>query len=256
MILTGLPLQSSVVSGHQPGYHMYIGVAAKFLASDLFTLADDMDFGRQKFQHRQRFPVGDDRGWLTVPVVKDVKRTSIASKRIAQEVDWESKHLDFVRRSLGKLPYYDTIDRALADVYALDWEFLGDVNTALWKPVAEALDPEVVWDRSSSLPLRGWRGKGARIADELGILAQAGTYVCGSAGDYLLGRDTNGGSRQHVDYIRAEGFSVLSATLDSQLWGNLSPLVVNCSTLEALAMHGPDTGGMIRAATRLEPIGE
>lgn len=248
-------LSPITISGHQPGYHMYVGVAAKLLASDLFILADNMDFRRQKFQHRQLFPSHNQRKWLTIPVARSAHGTSIAQRHIVRTTNWQEDHLAAIRSGLGGMPHFAEVDDFLTEIYRIPWLTLADINTALWSHISKLLRPTVPVVRSSQLPLRGWTGKGARIADEISLFGDRGVYLAGAASGYLLLASDCEADKRHVDVIGEVGFRVEQVWIDSGEWALRSPLPPNASALEAIAAHGvAAVADLIRECTRLTTI--
>lgn len=113
-----------VVSGHQPCYHAYLPIVARLIASDIFTVADDMRFGRQQYQHRQRFGWAIKPVWATVPVARSGVSTAIREKVIGADERWRQKHWQVIQRTLGSKPHFPELFVYLDDVYAKPWKTL------------------------------------------------------------------------------------------------------------------------------------
>ncbi len=245
-----------IVSGHQPDFHAYLGIAAKMIDCQVFALADDMAFSRTKFHRRQRFRRGRNASeyWLWVPVQRDLVRTPIGRK-VIEGSEWKRLHLRSLDDSLGNYEYYDLIRAAIDPIYSSQWRYLGDFNCALFCATMRLAFPQTEFVRSSELGLRGWLGKGLRIADELSLLSPGGgTYLSGAASAYLLEPSVDP-TVPHIQYIWDQGFRVVRATIERSVWKEATPVPYAASTLEALAFHGPgELVKLLRLAVRHEEM--
>ena len=204
------------VSGHQPSYHPYLPLLAKAAHADVFSFADDMAFGRQTFQHRQRVPGANGPIWITVPVQASPSRTAIGDKLVSEHPNWRRKHWELIQRGYGHLPYFSVVGDFLEQVYASEWTRLAALDHALWLPLQRLLAPATFFMNATLLPFDRSGRKGDRIAAELQLIADGGVYLCGAAADYLDRPSDRDPSRTYADAIRDVGFGIVQCTLARQ----------------------------------------
>lgn len=246
--LCGRPI---VVSGHQPSYHPYIPLLCKAAAADVFVFADDMAFGRQKFQHRQRLPVEGRSCWATLPVVRSQERARIAEKRLDPASERLGAHWRLLQRAFGGLPHFALVGDFYEQVYAASWHTVAEIDYALWIPLALLLCPEALCWNSSSLQFDRSGRKGDRIAAELRAVAPlGGTYLAGGAAGYL-----HDSSEQHPDLtykqvIERAGFEILRPYIDEKAFGERTSTGVSSTAVELIAREGHASAEILRSSTR------
>jgi WbqC-like protein len=240
------------VSGHQPSYHPYMPLMAKAAHSDVFTFADDMAFGRQKFQHRQRVPAAHGRVWITVPVEASHSRAAIGDRRIRIERGWQKTHWEAIQRAYGHLPHFAAAGGFYEQIYAVEWTRLAALDEALWLPLARQLAPGTVFLSSRLLSFDRSGRKGDRIAAELRTVAHGGQYLAGAACQYLDEPSDRQPFGSYADSIRSAGFQIFRCTLSTTLFAEATPTAPNALALELVAREGPVAREILRACTHLE----
>lgn len=202
------------VGVHQGGYHRYLGVLEKIAESDIFVLADDMQFVRSEWQNRQQ--IGKEGHWLTVPVEKGHLSDSIADKRINNSSDWKRKHMEQIRETLSGHPFYKEYAPFLEELYRREWTSVSALNEAITRYVVKAMGlTGVVLIRDSDLgKVSNELQKGALLAEIIkrataGVIepsSQRLVYVSGKGAHYLEEEDADG--IKHGDRLRNSGIQV------------------------------------------------
>ncbi len=242
------------VSGHQPSYHAYVPLFGRVVHADVFTFADDMAFGRQKFQHRQRIPDGAERRWITLPVASSPTRTAIGDKRIRDVIGWQQVHWEAVQRAYDALPFFALIGRFYEQIYATTWRSLAALNEALWLPLGRLLAPSTACFGASQLNFDRSGRKGERIAAELQAIGGVGRYLCGAASQYLNAPSDTDPLISFAEVIRRVGFSVERCTLNMARFAAATPTSPHATVLELVAREGAAAGDMVRACTDFERV--
>lgn len=240
------------VSGHQPSYHPYVPLMAKAAHADVFIFADDMAFGRQRFQHRQRVPAANGPVWITVPVQASASRAAIGDKRIRDQPGWRQEHWEAIQRAYGHLPHFAAVGGFYEQIYAVGWTRLAALNEALWLPLARLLAPSTVFLSSRLLPFDRSGRKGDRIAAELQTIAHGGWYLCGAASEYLDEPSHREPPGSYADVIRRAGFEVVKCTLSTTRFAEATATAPTATALELVAREGPVAREILRACTRFE----
>jgi hypothetical protein len=248
------------LSGHQPAYLAYLGYYAKIAAADIFSIAGDMRFGRQTFQHRQRLE--DDDGaatWLTVPVVsgRGSGGQPIAAKRIARDT-WMNEHLALLHARYRRLPFYETYENTLHQIYRSPWTRVLDLTNVLTRLTAHWLALETTAIMTVEDCRYSGVRRGARIARELSdLMLDAGRdrcqYLAGEAGaKYLLER-VPGSDRREIDEIHSAGASVATCTFDQTILTELG-LKAGEPAVGLLCAVGPESGSALTEGIVIQPI--
>jgi radical SAM superfamily enzyme YgiQ (UPF0313 family) len=210
-----------IVGIHQPGYYRHIGFFQKMAQSDIFILADTMQFVRRDWQHRQLF--GEKRKWLSVPLIKGSSTDAIAAKRIDNSTDWAVKHwrrLQYVHKTD---PHFEKYAGFFEEVYARKWESLVALSEAMTRYMAKQMGVKnVCMIRSSFLGRTKGNKKGALIAELVNTatdgLASGGTritYLSGSGAGYMDELDDSGQKREK-DHILDAGIKVKFQVYDTE----------------------------------------
>jgi len=240
-----------IISGHQPSYHGYIPLFCKVAASDVFSIADDLSFGRQKFQHRQRLVTPSGTKWLTVPVCKSASRSTIRAKSPNYSTDWQTNHWQLICKAFEKLKYFDTYADYYEAVYRVQWNSLAALDEALWMAMTSELAPNTVSLCSSNLDFDKSGKKGDRIAAELSLFRGGGYYLAGAASDYLTSKSYQHQDLTYVEVIESKGFAVLKCALDEEKFRRSTATPVTAAAMELVAREGKDASAILRDSTRL-----
>lgn len=226
------------LSGHQPSYHGYIPLFCKVVLADIFTIADDMAFGRQKFQHRQQIKSNGTFRWITVPVASSDERVAIRDKRICSEPSWRDRHWTTIQKALGDLPYFHVFGDVYERIYSAEWHSLTALNYALWIPLHRVLAPKTVCFHSTLLDFDRNTSKGDRVLAELKVLASGGEYVAGLDSQYLQSSSRLSPNISFADSIRREGYSISRARLDQQRFRQATSTSPTATAMELVAREG------------------
>jgi hypothetical protein len=158
---------------HQPEHFPYMGFFQKMQAADLFVILDNVNFRKNYFQNRNKFPNKQGRDeWFTVPVNKNSSSLLIKDVIAAPDNGWRKK-------LLKQMKFNFKTD--LSDVY--ESEKLIDINMKSIKFCCEQMGidipmvfaSDIVNDLSSSELL-------VSLCENL----NATTYISGPSGrDYL-----------------------------------------------------------------------
>jgi hypothetical protein len=158
---------------HQPEHFPYMGFFQKMAAADLFVVLDNVNFRKNYFQNRNKYPnnAGHDE-WFTVPVGKDSPKLLIKDVVTSADNRWRKKIVKQLKFNFNK---------DLTSIY--ESEKLIDINMKSIKFCCEELGidipmvhaSEIVNDLSST-----------ELLVEICKNLNATTYLSGPSGrDYL-----------------------------------------------------------------------
>lgn len=164
----------------QPGYLPWLGFFEQMNHDDIFVYYDDVQFEKKGWANRNRIKTPNGVLLLTVPVqVKGCYFQEIRETRIDNAVAWQKKHLESIRHSYGKSPYFNEYAPDLFALINRHHEFLLDLDLELLDWFREILGIKTPTVLSSEL---GVSGKSTERL--LAITQHLGGTVCyeGAAG--------------------------------------------------------------------------
>jgi hypothetical protein len=151
---------------------------------DEFILYDDMQYTRRDWRNRNRIKAKAGLQWLTIPVQVKGRYYQRIRETLIGDRQWPEKHLETLRHSYGRAPYFREYEGFFADLYArASQAYLSEVNHHFLQAICRLLGIQTTLSWSSDYVLA--EGKTERLVQ---LCKQAGAtrYLSGpSARDYL-----------------------------------------------------------------------
>lgn len=171
----------------QPSYIPWRGYFDLVRRSDIFVFYDDVQYDKHGWRNRNRVKTASGARWLTIPVHakgNTVDATPINQIRIDWARDWRRSHLEQLRHSYSRAPYFKECAPLLDAIYSDASEHLADFTIAGTVHIARHLGLESArFMRSSELHASG--SKNDRLIE---VLQKVGAthYISGpSARSYI-----------------------------------------------------------------------
>ncbi|MFC1516314.1 WbqC family protein [Thermodesulfobacteriota bacterium] len=218
-----------IISANQPYFAPFLGFFYKALRSDVLVLLDDVQFPRgTTWITRNRFKGDQGTLWMTIPVwKKGLGLQKINEVKICHEGRWAKKHMESLKKSYGKAPYFPDHLNFFQEIFSSGIEKVFDLNLEIIKYLFAALGIDTRIILQSELEIVA---KGNRLLAELCRNLNATRYLAQhTAGKYL---ETD--LFQEAE-IRIEFFKPPSP-IYPQLWGDFIP---NLSAFDLLFNCGP-----------------
>jgi hypothetical protein len=215
----------------QPGYLPWLGFFEQIYKSDVFVVYDDVQYDKEGWRNRNRIKTANGIQWLTVPVyVKLSDCPLIMDVKIDNKSDWRKKHLNSIKMSYSKAPFFKDYINIFEEAYTAQWDLIVDIDMFFILKLAACLgmeDKKIV--RSSTLGISGDRdNRLISICKELG----ADTFYEGAAGKNYI----------DVDYFARNGvkveFQEYTHPVYKQLYGDFVPYL---SVIDLLFNHGQES---------------
>jgi hypothetical protein len=166
----------------QPSFLPWQGHLDQYAWCDRFVLYDDVQYDKHGWRNRNRILTPQGVAWLSIPV-KVKGAPLIRDVEVDYAQPWRRKHLESLRQSYSKAPFFDWLYPELQRYYANDWSKLLDWDVEGLKWLAERLG--MAWKGVFSSDL----GVGGQKTERLiGICQKLGAseYLTGDAArDYL-----------------------------------------------------------------------
>jgi len=215
----------------QPGYLPWLGFFEQLYRSDVFVILDDVQYDKQGWRNRNRIKTANGVQWLTVPVLVNFsQKPLICEVKIDNKPNWRKKHLETLRQSYAKAPFYRDYIELFQETYSRSWEYLVDLDMHFIEILAVRLglkDKKIV--RSSNLDV----GAG-RIDRLVGICRafQADVFYEGASGRNYIDEErfVRAGIKVEYQDYRHPGYRQLH-----------EGFVPNLSVVDLLFNHGPES---------------
>lgn len=114
---------------HQPQTFPWLGYFAKIIQADRFVILDNVQFKKNEWQNRNKIRTQNGWQWLTLPVLHHFGQL-INEVKLNNTTNWRHKHLQALRTSYGKAPYFKNYFSELEELYHKSWELLAEFNIA------------------------------------------------------------------------------------------------------------------------------
>jgi hypothetical protein len=118
-------LESPILTGHQPEFMPWLGYLSKAKMGDVYYMLDHVQFVKEVFQNRNKIRIKNTPGWqwLNVPI-KNAKKIQLwHDVKIDNTQPWKRKHLNAIKMSYNKTPYFKEIFPEIEQLYV---NFKGD----------------------------------------------------------------------------------------------------------------------------------
>ena len=151
---------------------------------DLFIFYDDVQYSKRSWRNRNRIKIPNGLIWLTVPVlINPNEGTLIQNVKINYRLDWIKKHMDSIKFSYGRAPFFKMYSEDFFDILNQKFETISELNLNINKWIIEKFDIDTKIKMSSE-----FNGVGSKTDRLMDILTKAGatSYLSGPAAkDYL-----------------------------------------------------------------------
>ncbi|MEK6766036.1 MAG: WbqC family protein, partial [Planctomycetota bacterium] len=222
---------------HQPSYIPWRGYFHQIYKADIFIFYDDVQYDKYGWRNRNKIKTSQGSKWLTIPVLsKNTLSKNIILKdiRIDLRSKWNIKHLNTIKYSYARSPYFKEYVPMLEEMYAKSPELLVEFTIKWTIEIAKNIGiTSTKYLRSSDLGISGQKTE--RL---ISILRKIGAshYISGpTAKDYL---DEN--------LFKSAGISLEYMTYNFSEYKQLySPFDPHVSILDLLLMHGPNASHYI-----------
>lgn len=167
----------------QSNYIPWKGYFDMIAAVDEFIIYDDMQFTKSDWRNRNKIKTPQGPQWITVPVkVKGKFCQSIRNTEI-DGLGWREQHWKSISFNYKKSKFYNEISGRLEALYAVDYQYISELNRAFVELICSYLGIRTKISNSWDYSLCD--GKTERLVD---LCKQAGAseYISGPAAkDYI-----------------------------------------------------------------------
>ena len=196
-------LQGPILVAHQAEFMPWLGFISKAAMGDIYLILDDTQYKKKYFENRNRvrFPNNDGWIWLNIPVKNQRKIMNMLDVEIVDE-KWKKKHLNILKTSYGKAPYFNKIFGELEELYlSINSNKLVDINIEFIKYAFKKFRVDIPVYRVSDMRNYGKdiSGFGTELVLSLAKAFNAKTMVAGKSGkDYLNKKMFDSGNIQLI----------------------------------------------------------
>lgn len=222
----------------QSNYIPWRGYFDIIASVDMFVFYDDIQYTKGDWRNRNRLKTPQGSVWLTVPVHYECMSQICEETRVAEAIDWRTRHIRLWQANYRTAPCLDDALCILGDLERDKADLtISQLNIALTRSICAYLDIGTCLAVSSDYALVGT--KTDRLLDLLGKVG-ATTYLSGPSADTYLDKDAFRRSGIGLEYKSYDYSSY------PQLWGSFDGCV---TVLDLIANCGRTSGNHIRSRT-------
>lgn len=139
----------------QPNYIPWKGVFDLISKVDVFVFYDDVQYTRRDWRNRNIIKTPQGTQYLSVPVRYETG-SLIKDVEIDQSSNWQNKHYKSIVSNYSKAPHFKKYKGILEDIFQeTTWDSIAELDIFATKRIAQELDLNVEWVRSSDLKMSG-----------------------------------------------------------------------------------------------------
>lgn len=223
-----------IVAIHQPQYLPWLGYFDKMLKADVFCYLDTVQYKKNEWQNRNRIKTAGGWQWLTVPVTYRFPQ-KIGQVGIDNTLKWGRKHLQALRISYRRAPFFERYMPVFEEVLNQRWESIAALNLHLIQCLREMLG---IGDKPAV------RSSRIEAADDP---TQRLIDICLSLGGdtYLAGQGASG--YMDVEAFLRKGIRVLNQNFQHPVYPQLfSGFQDHLSIVDLIFNCGPESAAVIQ----------
>ena len=219
-----------ILSAMQPHYLPWLGYFELINLSDVFVFLDDLQLPQgRSFVNRTKIRIGDDSGWLTVPILRDSRHDGIQNVLVSNE-NWITDHTNILQQNYRTYPFLDTSLDFLHSLDSTKTKDISQIDIHYIQKFLSVISSKTHLNRSSSLQLS--------VSSSERLIRLCKTFDCDT---YLTGH----GALNYLDFsaFEASGIEVKVIKYRWDLRG-LDPLEngVYLSVLDFISRLGNEWG--------------
>lgn len=178
-----------IVAIHQPEAFPWLGFFHKMYLADVFVILDTVQFEKNNVQNRNKFLIGGEARYLTIPI----KKSSLDTKIKDIEIDWENpitkKHLVTFEQNYKKHPNFEEVFLLFKNLYVKKPVLLTDFNLEVILFLKEKFGIETKVVKASELDLSGEAKGGTEVTLEICKQLKAKKYLSGAGAKVYLKKE-------------------------------------------------------------------
>jgi len=170
---------------HQPLFIPWLGYFDKINKAAIFVFLDHVQYSKGGWINRNKIKMANSEILLTIPVIKKELNTPINAIQIDyNNKSWIRKHLNTIKYSYKKTPYFEEIYPILENSYLKNQEYLSNFNEELIGKLCSYIGINTPIVRSSQLNVSGNK---SQLLLNICKECNADTYIIGMGGnnDYM-----------------------------------------------------------------------
>tara|TARA_R110001592_G_scaffold290216_2_gene559327 strand:- start:202 stop:915 length:714 start_codon:yes stop_codon:yes gene_type:complete len=232
-------LISPILTGHQPEFMPWLGYLSKAKMGDVYYMLDHIQFVKEVFQNRNKIRIKNKPGWqwLNVPI-KNAKKIQIwHDVKIDNSQPWKRKHLNAIKMSYSKAPYFNEIFPEIEQLYM---GFKGDKLIDFVKIIVKYAFKKfnITTPIKYTSKIKGIKGKKSDLIISMCESCNAKTFIFGKFGNTYIEWDK---------FLNVKPvFQNFNHPIYSQIHGEFIP---NMSFIDLLFNHGDNSKNILTQST-------
>lgn len=244
-------LPEPVLVAHQPEFLPWLSFLSKATMGDVYFILDTIQFKKETFQNRNKIRIKNEQGWqwLTIPLVSAKKQVmNWPEIKIDNKDNWKKKHLNSIRLSYGKAPYFSSIFSELEEIYnKFDGELLVEFVELIMKYAFKKFNVNIPIYRTSELKNLGFdlSGQKSDLIIKMCKIVQARSFVFGQHGRRYIEKEKF--FQNDIKFV----FQKFEHPVYSQIHGEF---ISQMSFIDLLFNHGEKSISILKNSTTFSDI--
>ena len=242
-------LPKPILVAHQPEFLPWLSYISKATMGDVYFIVDTVQFKKETFQNRNKIRIKNEQGWqwLTIPLVSAKKQVMDWPEiKIDSNDNWKKKHLNSIRLSYGKTPYFNEIYSELEKIYYdFEGEFLVEFVVSITKYAFNKFNINIPVYRTSELKKLGYNldGEKSDLAINMCKVVQAKSFIFGQYGRRYIEKEKF--LNNNIEFA----FQKFNHPVYSQMHGEF---ISQMSFIDLLFNHGEESINILKNSTILQ----
>lgn len=130
-----------IISMHQPNYIPWLGYFYKIYKSDIFVIADNVQYIKHGYINRNKIKTPQGEKWLTIPVdYKSKLKSNINEVNVRDDLGWRNIHLETIRHNYKKAKYFNHFYEQFKELLLKKHTTISELNISMIKHICKQLE--------------------------------------------------------------------------------------------------------------------
>ena len=121
-----------ILAASLPEYFPSIKFYLKMIQSDVFVVADNLQYSKHSLSNRTKIKTPDDYKWLTVPVLKSKRGLQKLNEiSIVPESKWQRKQQVSLKSNYKYAPFFDHYFYKFESIFHSSWNTIWELDLVI-----------------------------------------------------------------------------------------------------------------------------
>jgi hypothetical protein len=173
-----------ILAAHQPECLPWLGFIQKATMGDIYIILDTIQFVKEHWHNKNQILTHNGPQSIIVPVKNKSRLQTFTDVQIDNTKHWRKKHLNTIKYSYSKSPYFNQIYPEIEKIYNQDYFYLIEFNEKFIRYAFDKFKISIPIIKASNLKNQGHslEGKKSELIINLCKAVKADVFVFGKDG--------------------------------------------------------------------------